>query len=133
MDQKIKTLKIIHLALVAGVTLAFTILGNFKTIFDMVIDNSSLFYAFIPAIAYVTSNFMFKNILRKIQNDASNDEKLAIYQTASIARWAIIEAACFLMLILKPDFLLLGVILLIYLILLAPKKTQIFQTLDIRS
>ncbi|WP_417799695.1 MFS transporter [Tenacibaculum sp.] len=133
MDQKIKTLKIIHLALVAGVTLAFTILGNFKTIFDMVIDNSSLFYAFIPAIAYVTSNFMFKNILRKIQNDTSNDEKLAIYQTASIARWAIIEAACFLMLILKPDFLLLGVILLIYLILLAPKKTQIFQTLDIRS
>ncbi|MFT7900880.1 MFS transporter [Tenacibaculum ascidiaceicola] len=133
MDQKIKTLKVIHLALVAGVAIAFTILGNFKTIFDMVIDNSSLLYAFIPAIAYVASNFMFKNMLRKIQKDASNEEKLAIYQSASIARWAIIEGACFLILILKSDFLLLGVILLIYLILLAPKKAQILQTLDIRN
>lgn len=133
MNQKIKTLKIIHLALIAGITLAFTFLGNFKTMFDMVIDDSSLFYAFIPAIAYVSSNFIFKNMLRNIQKDASNEEKLAIYQSASIARWAIIEGACFLILILKPDFLLLGVILLIYLILLAPKKAQIFQTLDIRS
>lgn len=133
MDQKIKTLKIIHLALVVGVTLAFTILGNFKTMFNMVIDNSSLLYAFIPAIAYVASNFIFKNKLRNIQKDASNEEKFAIYQTASIARWAVIEGACFLILILKPDFLLLGVILLIYLILLAPKKTQIFKTLNIRS
>ena len=133
MDQKIKTLKVIHLALVAGVAIAFTILGNFKTIFDMVIDNSSLLYAFIPAIAYVASNFMFKNMLGKIQKDACNEEKLAIYQSASIARWAIIEGACFLILILKPDFLLLGVILLIYLILLAPKKAQILQTLDIRN
>nr|BFF36505.1 hypothetical protein BACT7_13670 [Tenacibaculum mesophilum] len=133
MNQKIKTLKIIHLALIAGITLAFTFLGNFKTMFDMVIDDSSLFYAFIPAIAYVSSNFIFKNMLRNIQKDASNEEKLAIYQSASIARWAIIEGACFLILILKPDFLLLGVILLIYLILLAPKKAQIFQTLEIRS
>ncbi|WP_394420272.1 MFS transporter [Tenacibaculum mesophilum] len=133
MNQKIKILKIIHLALITGITLAFTFLGNFKTMFDMVIDDSSLFYAFIPAIAYVTSNFIFKNMLRNIQKDASNEEKLAIYQSASIARWAIIEGACFLILILKPDFLLLGVILLIYLILLAPKKAQIFQTLDIRS
>ncbi|REH46431.1 hypothetical protein C7448_108102 [Tenacibaculum gallaicum] len=133
MDQKIKTLKIIHLALVAGVTLAFTILGDFKIMFNMVIDNSSLLYAFIPAIAYVASNFMFKNMLRKVQKDASNEEKLAIYQSASIARWAIIEGACFLILILKPDFLLLGVILLIYLILLTPKKTQIVETLGIRN
>ncbi|MGG6229271.1 MFS transporter [Tenacibaculum sp. SDUM215027] len=133
MNQKIKTLKIIHLALVAGVTLAFTILGDFKIMFDMVIDNSSLMYAFIPAIAYVASNFMFKNMLRKVQKDASNEEKFAIYQTASIVRWAIIEGACFLILILKPDFLLLGVILLIYLILLTPKKTQIVETLGIRN
>ena len=133
MKQKVKTLKFIHLALVAGVTLAYFILGDFENIFSMVIDDASLLYAFIPAIAYVFSNFMFKNMLSKIQKEASNEEKFAIYQTASIARWAIIEGACFLILILKPDFLLLGVILLIYLILLAPKKAQIFQALDIRS
>ncbi|CAM1367892.1 conserved membrane hypothetical protein [Tenacibaculum sediminilitoris] len=133
MNQKIKTLKIIHLAMVGSVTLGYTFLGDFKTIFNMVIDDSSLLYAFIPAIAYVTSNFMFKNTLKTIKNDALVEEKLAIYQSASIIRWAILEGACFILIILKPDFLLLGVILLIYLILLAPKKKQLFKTLNIRN
>ncbi|WP_428741315.1 MFS transporter [Tenacibaculum sp.] len=133
MNQKIKTLKIIHLAMVGGVTLGYTILGDFATIFNMVIDNSSLLYAFIPAIAYVFGNFMFKNMLQKIQKDAPIEEKFAVYQSASIVRWAILEGACFAIMVLKPDFLLLGVILLIYLILLAPKESQILQTLGIKD
>ena len=133
MKQKIKTLKFIHLALVAGITLAYFILGDFENIFKMVIDNSSLLYAFIPAIAYVFSNFLFKNMLKNVKSEANNEEKLAIYQTASIVRWAVIEGACFIILFLKPDFLLLGVILLIYMILLAPKEHQISRTLDIKD
>ncbi|TDQ22794.1 MFS transporter [Tenacibaculum caenipelagi] len=133
MNQKIKTLKIIHLAMVGGVTLGYTFLGDFKTIFNMVIDDSSLLYAFIPAIAYVFSNLMFKNTLKTIKNDAPVEEKLAVYQSASIIRWAIIESACFILIILKPDFLLLGVILLIYLILIAPKEPQIIKTLGIKD
>ncbi len=133
MDQKIKTLKIIHLSLVAGITLFYALLGDFKNLFNLVIDTPSLAYAFIPAITYVLSNFIFRNILRNIKKDTKDEEKFTVYQAASIARWIIIEIACFVILILKPDFLLFGVLLLIYLILLAPKKAQIFQTLNIRN
>ena len=43
MLQKIKTLKIIHLAMVAGVTLAYFIIGDFENILNLEIDNN-LFY-----------------------------------------------------------------------------------------
>lgn len=133
MNQKIKTLKIIHLALVAGVTIFYFLIGNFKNILNLEIDNSSLIYSFIPAIAYVLSNLLFKNTLRTVKINSSTDEKFAIYQSASIFKWAIIESACFLMLLLKPDFILFGVILLFYLILLAPKEIKILQFLDIKK
>ncbi|MGB1042121.1 MAG: MFS transporter [Tenacibaculum sp.] len=133
MEQKIKTLKIIHLALVAGVTLAYFLLGDFKNIMNLEIDNSSLIYSFIPAIAYVLSNFMFNNLLKNIKSNTSDDEKFSIFQSASIVKWAILEGACFLILMVKPEFLLFGVILLFYLILLAPKEDKILQLLKIRK
>ena len=133
MNQKIKTLKIIHLALVAGVTLAYFLIGDFKNILNLEIDDSSLIYSFIPALAYVSSNFIFRNILNKIKEDTSDDEKFAIFQSASVVKWIILEAACFLILFLKPDFLLFGVILLFYLLLLAPKEDKIFNLLKIKN
>lgn len=132
MNQKIKTLKIIHLALVAGVTFAYFLFGDFKNILNLEIDDSSLVYSFIPALAYVLSNSVFRNMLNKIKEDTSDDEKFAVFQNASIIKWAILEAACFLILFLKPDFLLFGVILLFYLLLLAPKEHKIFNLLKIK-
>jgi hypothetical protein len=133
MNQKIKTLKIIHLALVAGVTLAYFLIGDFKNILNLEIDDSSLIYSFIPAIAYVLSNFIFKKVLNNIKKDTSDNEKFIIYQNASIYKWAVLEVACFSILFLKPDFILFGVILLFYMILLAPKEEKIFPLLEIRN
>ena len=133
MNQKIKTLKIIHLALVTGVTFAYFLLGDFKNILNLEIDDASLIYSFIPALAYVLSNSVFKNMLNKIKEGTSDDEKFTVFQNASIIKWAILEAACFLILFLKPDFLLFGVILLFYLLLLAPKEDKIFNLLKIRN
>ncbi|MBE7628695.1 MFS transporter [Tenacibaculum piscium] len=133
MNQKIKTLKIIHLALVAGVTLAYFLIGDFKNILNLEIDNASLIYSFIPATAYVISNFVFKNILKNIQKETTDTQKFDIYQRASIFKWAILEIACFLILLLKPDFILFGVILLFYMILLAPKDEKIFELLNIKK
>ncbi|CAM1334053.1 MFS transporter [Tenacibaculum aestuariivivum] len=133
MNQKIKTLKIIHLALIAGVTLAYFLIGDFKNILNIEIDDASLIYSFIPAAAYVLSNLIFKNTLKGITKESTDDEKFAIYQNASIFKWAIIEAACFLILILKPDFILFGVILLFYMILLAPKDEKIIHLLNLKN
>ncbi|CAM1351367.1 MFS transporter [Tenacibaculum insulae] len=133
MNQKIKTLKIIHLALIAGVTFAYFLMGDFKNILNLEIDEASLVYSFIPAVAYVLSNFVFKNTLKGINKVNTDDEKFAIYQTASIYKWAILEAACFIILFFKSDFLLFGVILLFYMILLAPKEDKIYPLLNIKS
>ena len=133
MNQKIKTLKIIHLALIAGVTLAYFIIGDFKNILNLEIDDSSLIYSFIPAVAYVLSNFLFNKTLKNIKENSSDDENFAIYQSASIIKWAVIEGACFLILFLKPDFILFGVILLFHMILLAPKEEKIFPLLGIKK
>ena len=133
MNQKIKTLKIIHLALIAGVTLAYFLIGDFKNILNIEIDNASLPYSFIPAVAYVLSNFLFNKTLKNIQKDSSDEEKFIIYQSASIIKWVVLEVACFLILFLKPEFLLFGVILLFYMILLAPKEDKVFQLLNIKG
>ncbi len=42
---------------------------------------------------------------------------MAIYQTAAIVRWAILEGAAFIILILKEDFILFGILIVLYLIL----------------
>ena len=53
-------------------------------------------------------------------------KKFTIYQTVSTIVSALLGGVCFLILILKLDFLLFGVILLFIMILLAPKKDKIF-------
>ncbi len=133
MQQKFKLLQLIHLALISGVSIAYMVFGNLKNVMDLKIDTTSLPYAFIPLVAYYLSNFIFKIVLKGIKRDATTDEKLTIYQSASIVRWAILEASCFVILFLKPDFILLGFILLIYMYLIRPTKNTIAQTLNIKN
>ena len=133
MQQKFKILQLIHLALISGVSIAYMVFGNLKNVMDLKIDTTSLPYAFIPLVAYYLSNFIFKIVLKGIKREATTDEKLTIYQSASIVRWAILEASCFVILFLKPDFILLGFILLIYMYLIRPTKNTIAQTLNIKN
>ncbi len=133
MTQRIKTLQIIHLFLIFGICIAFIILGDLKNSFNLKIDTDSLPFAFIPLVAYYLSNFIFKRILKGIQKNSSIEEKLTVYQSASIVRWATIEVACFIILLLKPDFILLGFILLIYMYFIRPVKNNIAQTLNIKN
>jgi hypothetical protein len=53
------------------------------------------------------------------------EDKLPVYQTASIIRWAILEGVAFIILILKPDFLIFGILVIIYLIFLRPTEEKI--------
>ena len=121
MTEKIKTLQIIHLAVCAGTILAYFLLGELsieKLKNIPVIDSSSIVYVFIPILAFVLSTFLFKSQLKQIDPKLKTEDKLPIYQTASIMRWAVLEGAAFLILFLKPDFILFGILIIIYLIFL---------------
>ena len=132
MESQIKILKIIHLALLAGVTLIYFIIGDIFNISMPKLEGENLYYIFIPAIAVLASNFLFKNVLSKINPKSSDKEKLMQYQTASIMRWAILEGSAFLILILKPELAIFGLLLLLYLLLVRPTKEKIENELNIQ-
>lgn len=127
MKEKIKTLQIIHLAICAGVIIVYLLLGRFsidKLKIDA-IDSSEIIYAAIPVLAFVLSNFLFKSQLKQIDPKAGLNDKLPVYQTASIIRWAILEGAAFMLLFLKPDFMILGILIIAYLVFLRPTEDRI--------
>lgn len=132
MTEKIKTLQIIHLAICAGTIVAYYILGDLsiEKLRIPVIDSSSLVYVAIPVLAFVISSFLFKSQLKQIDPKLKLEEKFPIYQTASIMRWAVLEGATFLILILKPDYILFGILILIYLIFLRPTAERIDNDLS---
>jgi hypothetical protein len=64
------------------------------------------------------------NINTDIDKKLKTEEKIPYYQTASIIRLAILEGAAFLILFLKPDFLLFGILIILYIIFLRPTEQQ---------
>lgn len=128
MTEKIKTLQIIHLALCAGLIIAYFVIGEIsveklKTI--PIIDASSIVFAILPFLAIIMANFIFKSQLKQVDQKLKLEDKLPVYQTASIIRWAILEGIAFIILIMKPDFLIFGILVIIYLIFLRPTEEKI--------
>lgn len=133
MNEKIKTLQIIHLAVCAGTILAYFFVGELsieKLKNIPTINSSSAIYLFIPVLAFVLSTFLFRSQLKQIDPKLKTEDKLPIYQTASIMRWAVLEGAAFLILFLKPDFILFGILIILYLAFLRPTEDRINNDLS---
>lgn len=127
MTEKIRTLQTIHLAICAGVIIVYVTIGKFsidKLKIDTM-DSSEIIYAVIPILAFVMSNFLFKLRLKQVNPKSELSDKLPVYQTASVIRWAILEGAAFLILFSKPDFMVLGILIIAYLIFLRPTEDRI--------
>lgn len=131
MSKNIKTLQTIHLAICAGVIMAYLFTGNIsqEIIKLPTIDSSNIVFLAIPLFTILISNLIFDFQVKRVNKSSNLEEKLAIYQTASIFRWAILEGVAFALLFLKPDFLLLGILLILYLITLRPTEEKIKSTL----
>ena len=129
MKEQVKTMRIIHLALTIGVTIAYLFLSEISSIDELftlpVIEGNSFYFALIPIVAYLLSNMMFKNMLSKVDKKLKIDENLGAYQTAALTRWAILEGAAFIIIFNKPDFILFGIVTIIYLALLSPTESKI--------
>ena len=135
MEEKLKVIKIIHLALCAGLVMAYILVGNVTSInFNMPpLSQSNIIYVLIPVIAYVFSNFMFKTQLKNADRKLKPEDNMALYQTASIIRWAILEGAAFIILFLNKDFVLFGILIIIYLALIHPTEDRIKSDLKDRG
>ncbi len=120
-----KTLKIIHLALCAGVLMAYIFAGDLlRKLSNIAMGAEQFTYAVIPIAAGVLSHFMYKKLLENIDPGQSTAEKLALYQRANLVRWAILEAAAFIFLMVLPDYLFLGVPIILYMASLMPNEEK---------
>ncbi len=138
LNEKFKPLKIIHGALVLGVSLAYYFMGNeqFANLFDFPeVETESLVYILIPLFAFLASRILFRQVLHKGKdvNDVRKPIKLenhfAAYQTACLIRWAVLEGAAFILLFLKPDFIVFGILLILYMAFLRPSKEELKREL----
>jgi len=129
MKEQLRVFKIIHMALCAGVIVAYFILNNLESVSELLnlpeINSDNFIYLFIPIIAFVISNLIFKHKLKAINPNAIEMQKIMEYQSASIMRWAILEGCAFLILILQPEFILFGILIIIYLIMLRPTEDKV--------
>lgn len=130
--QKIKTLQTIHLAICAGMAAAYLFAGNLSIdkLTVPTIDSGSGIYLAIPIAAFFLGNFLFKSQLKQAGVRATLEEKMPVYQTASIIRWAILEGAAFVILLVKPEFVLFGIGIILYLIYLRPTEEKIKRDLQ---
>jgi hypothetical protein len=135
MTEKLKTLKLIHLAICAGIILAYIFAGQFtmEQIKNYKIDSGDFVYIAIPFVAFFLSNFLFKTQLKQVDPKLTLEEKLLLYQTASLMRWAVLEGAAFVILFMKPDLLIFGIILIAYLAFLRPSENKIISDLPDHS
>lgn len=133
MKEKIKTLQTIHLAITLGTATVYfflldkNLISNFKI---PTIDSNSIIFALLPILAVVLSNFMFKNMLSKIDSKLEFENKLKIYQSASIVRWAILEGSALILLVLKPELFIFGIIIIFYLLIIRPTENKVKSELN---
>lgn len=126
MNQKIKTLKIIHFSICVGVVFLFLFLGQSKIEeLNLQIQVNDLIYLAIPIGAILIGNFLFSHRLKELTDLLNPDEKFAIYQSASIIRWAVLEGAALFILIAFSHLWLFGILLILYLIMLYPSREKI--------
>ena len=134
-SESLKTLSIIHLALVGGI-LAF---GIFKFVnngtFVANADPKDVFIYVIPVVAafgYFMSQFMFKKQLLAIDRTDTLTLKLAKYQAASIVKYVFIEGPAFLAIIAygfngNALFLVIAIFLVVYLFMQKPNQKKFME------
>ncbi|WP_426094131.1 MFS transporter [Flavobacterium sp. DSR2-3-3] len=132
MNEKIKVLQIIHLAISAGTVIAYLFIGqlSIESLKIEFIDSSDLIYFAIPILAFFVSNFLFQSQLKHVDVKLKPEDNLPIYQTASIIRWAILEGSALFFLFLKQDLLILGILIIVYLLFLRPTEDRVISALS---
>ncbi len=136
----LKILTILHLALVAGVSFfaLFVYLQNAEWKFNLS-DTNDIFFFIVPSFAIFgiyLGSFLYKKQLNSLANKKSLKEKLAGFQSASIIKYATIEAPALLAIVAaflngNLFYLLISIVLLIYLFFQKPTKEKIEMELNL--
>lgn len=130
MEQRIKTIQIIHAALCGGVLAMFLVLFFAAEAISIDINsmavNSSFWIVFgVMVAALFLSHYLFFNNLKNADLKKPLEENFGIYQTAFIIRMAILEGAAMFIFIGGGEWKILGILLLVVMVFLFPTKDRI--------
>jgi hypothetical protein len=127
MKEKFKIIKTMRLFLVSGVTITYFLIGDLESMNFLEykeIDSSNFIYIVVPIIAIILGNYLYKDQLKNVDKRLKLEEKIGTYQTASLIRWATIEGAAFFVLFYNTEFVLIGMLLILYMLFLKPSEQK---------
>jgi hypothetical protein len=127
MKENFKILKTMHLFLVAGLAMAYFLIGDLESMNFLEykeIAASNFIYIVVPIIAIILGNYLYKDQLKNVDKRLKLAEKIGTYQTASLIRLATIEGAAFFILLYNTEFILIGMLLILYLLFLKPSEQK---------
>lgn len=127
MEAKFKNIQGLHFAICIAILIAYCMLGNitsFENVSSFSVETTSIISLVGLLFSFRFSQYLYKRQLKNINPQLELEEKIPLYQTASIIRWAIVEAAAFLILFLDPNFIHFGVLILLYLLWIRPSEEQ---------
>jgi len=137
----IKSLKIVHIALVLGIVFfaLISILLQSKGFGDLGEEIKNILLILVPifvAFGILASRFIFKQRIKTIDKSFSLKKKLENYRSALILKFALIEAPSFFAIVsylLTGDyiFLVLVVILIVVFIFYTPSLTKSINDLEL--
>jgi len=127
MQPQIKITQILHFSLVIGIIVAYVIIGKLQTL-DFIefsqIEMGTLPFLLVPIGAVLLSNALYKQALKRIPSTATPQHKWGGYQVACLLRWALLEGAAFFILFVSKEFLLVGILLILYMAYLYPSQAR---------
>lgn len=143
MNTKLKTLRIIHLALCSGIFLfaLVTVLINKEIMFfDANPKTTAPFNPIFPIMGLITisaSIFMFRNLISKIDKTQSAEIKINLYQSAFIIGGALLEAGALFNIVgfsitHNTFFLIFAAANFIFLVLRRPTKDKLISSLQLQ-
>ena len=136
MEEKFKTIKFIHLAIVLGISAAYFFLGELNKLEFLDFsewDSISYVVLIFPIAVVFGMNIIYKTILKSADKNLKIEEKLGTYMTANIVRWGLLDMVSMVLLILRPEMLLIGILCILYMAYLYPsidRMKQDFEMLD---
>lgn len=142
-QANIKSLTFIHTALTMG-QLLFAGLTFYLTSTRTITPDLALNEAFkfvvpgIVIIGIISSNGLFKTLIKSAKGKQNLSEKMAAYQTASIIRWAMLEGpslfaiVCYLLTGNYKFLLMAGAVIAVF-IMNKPSKDKLVQDLELNQ
>lgn len=137
----LKVMSVMHIAFSVGLIFFTAVMYYQQQKWEFNIPTNSIYIVLVPLVAITgvfLGNYVFKKKIEPVLNKKSLKQKLDVYQSALLFKYAFIEGAAFICLLFslfKSNLLYLAitVAIIVYFLFLRPTKNKIEQQLQLKG